>query len=293
MSAFDLKPEWLVYLQTIAEEKSIRAAAEKLYLTEQTLRYNLKALEDLLQVSLLIPADQGLMLTSQGQALLENGNVFLGRLARIQQRLQALSQTRPEFRLAVAYAYPSESLADMLVGMYQRFSGLQLSLELESPREIEKRVYQGMFQVGLITLDVVHPKLSFVKGPISPGVYVKHSHLPVEPLYLLPKVWRYNTHPNVVYPDEVAAYPVRYLGRIPMIQSLCLLGAGIGYLPRLNVQHLLDQGILVETSGPPLDYSLHTHLLYRDLEQLSPPARYFVEALQAAWKQTGTEPKSV
>lgn len=290
MSAFDIKPEWLTYLQAVAEERGIRPAAERLYLTEQALRYNLKALEDLLQVPLLSHADQGLVLTAQGEALLDNGNLFLSRLHQTQQRLQALSQTRPEFRLAVAYAFPCESLDQILVSMYQRFPGLQIILQLESPREIEKWVFQGIFHLGLITVNVVHPRLNFLKGPVSPGIYVKHASLPVAPLYLLPKVWRYNTHPNVVYPDEIEAYPVRYLGRIAMIQSLCLLGAGIGYLPRLHVQSLLNQGILVETSGPPLEYSLHNHLLYRDLDQLSPPARFFLDQLQSVWQQDSSSP---
>ena len=287
MSAFDIKPEWLLYLQTVATEKSIRSAAEKLYLTEQALRYNLKALEDLLQTPLLLHSEQGLILSSQGQALVANGARFLRRLDQTRQRMQALSQTRPEFRLAVAYAYPCETLATILTEMYQRFPGLQLSVHLDSPREIEKQVFQGMFQTGLITWDPVHPRLTYVKGPVSPGIYVQRVSLPVEPFYLLPKVWRYSTHPPLVYPDEIAAYPVRYLGRIDMIQALCLLGAGIGFLPRAQVQPLLANGVLVETSGPLLDFSLHAHLLYRDYEQLSPPAQFFVERLQASWAEQG------
>lgn len=283
MSAFDIKPEWLVYLQTVAREKHMRSAAEKLYLTEQTLRYNLKALEDALQVPLLRSTDQGLGLTSQGQALLDSGQVFLSRLEAVQNRIQALSEIRPELRLAVAYAFPSEALADLLAELYQRFPGLQLTLELGSPRELEKLVAQGMYQLGLLTVDGVHPRLQYVKGPESPGIYVRHASLPVEPLYLLPQIWRYNTYPSVDYPPEVAAYPVRYLGRIPLIRSLCLLGAGIGYLPRLHVQGLLEAGLLVETGGPPLDYSLHTHLAFRDAEHLHPPARYFCERLQQIW----------
>ena len=284
MNAFDIKPEWLVYLRTVAQEKSIRTAAEKLYLTEQTLRYNLKGLEDMLQAALLVSGESGLELTSQGHALLANGGAFLDQLGRTRQKLAALSMERPEFRLAVSYSYACEPLGPLLQAMYRQFNGLQMSLQLDTPREIEKQVFLGVHQVGLITWAPTHPRMTVIKGPVSPGVYVRRSQAPVAPVYLLPKIWRYSKYQDLVYPDEVENYPVRYLGRIAMIRALCLQGAGIGYLPRAHIQSELEAGILVETLGPPLEFSLLEHLVIRDLEHLSAPARWFVDQMRQRWK---------
>ena len=152
----------------------------------------------------------------------------------------------------------------------------------------EKQLFLGMHHIGLITWPPAHSRLSAIEGPVSPGVYVRRSQGTVAEVYLLPKIWRYSKQQEVItYPDEVAAFPVRYLGRIGMIRALVELGAGIGYLPQAHVQPLLDRGELVLTSGPPLEFSLYPHSLMRDREHLSEPARYFVDRLQAEWGEEG------
>lgn len=284
MKAFEFKPEWLEYLQTVARTGSIRLAAEALYLTEHSLRYNFKQLEQFMQSKLFEKTAQGLELSPAGQRLLNNSQDFSRSLAKLEQGLQVLAENRMELKLGISSAYPSELLKPVFIRMRQVFPQLQLQVQIQIPVEIEKRVSLGAYDLGLITWAPNNSQLVSLTGPSWPGVFVRRRQGPVAENYFLPPAWRYFSQEPIDYPAQLAQLKVRYIGGTSLILNLCLEGAGIGYLPLSHVRQALKQGQLDLTAGPELDFSLIETLLVKDFDNLSKPAAYFIEQIQAHWQ---------
>lgn len=283
MKTFDLKPEWLLYLHKVAETGSLRRAAQDLFMTEHSLRYNLKALEKFLQTSLLETGPQGLELTERGQALLADGMRLWERLKCLEERLEDMANSRMELRLGLSQAFPSERVKNILSLVQHQAPKLQVLLNVHTPRELEKRMSFAEYELGLTTS--VSPNTSFqcLKGPAWPGVYVcKSSAVPQE--YFVPPPWPFWGTEPMEYPATLSPYRMRYIGSMAIIRTLVLEGAGIGYLPLTNVWGDLAQGTLTQTQGPELPFQLEEFLLAKDFENLSPPAAYFVHYLKGNWQ---------
>lgn len=285
MRAFSLKPEWLYYLQVVAETRSVRVAAEKLFLTEASLRYNLKSLEEHFETPLLQQAGPGLSLTVAGTALLAESSKLLAGLNQVQQGLERFRRSPDEFSLWVPHGYAHEALVPVLTALFKRFPQLQIRIQEATSLDVEKAVLAGHTEIGLSSNPPGQLGLEALSGPIHPGIYVRRTLEPVIQVYLLPVNWQYTAHEFLVYPPGLERYPVRYLGRSSVIRSLCLQGSGIGYLPELYVRAQLKAKQLVQTEGPVMDFVLHPHLLSLPQAHLSEPARFFKEAVQALWAQ--------
>lgn len=284
MKAFELKPEWFEALQAVADSGSVREAAAALYLTEQSLRYQLKALEKHVQKPLFIQAKTGLQLNPEVAGLLSLGRDFGQRLARVQHRLQTLAGSQQRLRIGATTAYPLGDLTDLFANLRAGFPSLQLTLGLHNPRELERRLSQGDLELGLMTWEPDNPHLIGARGPVWPGLFVKAADRQVPERFFLPPAWRFFHHKPVNYPQELAHYATHYIGGMSQIHALVLAGAGIGYLPRSQVRADLAAGRLQPCAGPPLSFSVSEFLLARDLDKLSEPAAQFVAGLRAHWQ---------
>ena len=87
-------PDWrlLRYFSIIAEEASMRRAAERLFMTQPPLSRHMKRLEEMLGVTLFTRHSKGLTLTSQGQAVLRIVRPVLQAQDAASKSLQALGQ---------------------------------------------------------------------------------------------------------------------------------------------------------------------------------------------------------
>jgi DNA-binding transcriptional LysR family regulator len=78
--------DW-VLLKTIAEERNITRAAEKLYISQPAITYRVRLLEREFAAKLLIRTPNGVILTPQGEHLLNYAKEMLLLLAKTKERL--------------------------------------------------------------------------------------------------------------------------------------------------------------------------------------------------------------
>ena len=88
-------PDWrlLRYFSIIAEEGSMRRAAERLFMTQPPLSRHMKRLEETLGVALFTRHSKGLTLTSQGQAVLCIARPVLDEQDAASKKLRSLGQS--------------------------------------------------------------------------------------------------------------------------------------------------------------------------------------------------------
>lgn len=286
MKAFELKTEWFTCLDKVLETGSIRLAAQSLYMSEQSLRYNLKALAKFLGRSLFDDSATALTLHPDVSTLFDQGLRFNHSLEQMQGHLLDLACEGHEFRVAISQAYPCLQLNPLLVEIRQLFPRLQIAFNLHHLRELERRIGYGEYDVGLTTWEPEIPHLAWRKGPTWSGIFVKCAQGRVPERYFIPPAWRFFYQHPFRYPAVLANYPVLFIGDTAQILDLCLEGKGIGFVPRCDVEEALQEGILIQTTGPELDCAVTEYLVAKDFAKLTAPAKLFVQLLEARWQQT-------
>ena len=176
-------PDWrlLRYFSIIAEEASMRRAAERLFMTQPPLSRHMKRLEEMLGVTLFTRHSKGLTLTSQGQAVLRIVRPVLQAQDAAGKSLLVLGQRTAKAGAAIAIglstAFEQGVFAGFVQHMQAQWHGPVQFVRHSSP-QLARAVRQGRLGAALVALPLDAPGLR-----VSPLPYA-------EPLLAaLPESW--------------------------------------------------------------------------------------------------------
>ena len=176
-------PDWrlLRYFSIIAEEASMRRAAERLFMTQPPLSRHMKHLEEMLGVTLFTRHSKGLTLTSQGQAVLRIVRPVLQAQDAASKSLQALGQRAAKadapLAIGLSTAFEQGVFAGFVQHMQAQWHGPVQFVRHSSP-QLARAVRQGKLDAALVALPLDAPGLR-----VSPLPYA-------EPLLAaLPTAW--------------------------------------------------------------------------------------------------------
>lgn len=177
------KPDWrlLRYFSIIAEEASMRRAAERLFMTQPPLSRHMKRLEEMLGVTLFTRHSKGLTLTSQGQAVLRIVRPVLQAQDAAGKSLLALGQRTAKagapIAIGLSTAFEQGVFAGFVQHMQAQWHGPVQFVRHSSP-QLARAVRQGRLDAALVALPLDAPGLR-----VSPLPYA-------EPLLAaLPESW--------------------------------------------------------------------------------------------------------
>ena len=177
------KPDWrlLRYFSIIAEEASMRRAAERLFMTQPPLSRHMKRLEEMLGVTLFTRHSKGLTLTSQGQAVLRIVRPVLQAQDAAGKSLLALGQRTAKagapLAIGLSTAFEQGVFASFVRHMQAQWHGPVQFVRHSSP-QLARAVRQGRLDAALVALPLDAPGLR-----VSPLPYA-------EPLLAaLPESW--------------------------------------------------------------------------------------------------------
>ena len=177
------KPDWrlLRYFSIIAEEASMRRAAERLFMTQPPLSRHMKHLEEMLGVTLFTRHSKGLTLTSQGQAVLRIVRPVLEAQDAAGKSLLALGQRAAKagapLAIGLSTAFEQGVFAGFVQHLQAQWHGPVQFVRHSSP-QLARAVRQGRLDAALVALPLDTPGLR-----VSPLPYA-------EPLLAaLPESW--------------------------------------------------------------------------------------------------------
>lgn len=165
-------PDWrlLRYFSIIADEGSMRRAAERLCMTQPPLSRHMKRLEEMLGVTLFTRHSKGLTLTSQGQDVLRIARPVLAAQDAAGKRLRAMGQrvlrAGAPLALGLSTAFEQGTFAGFVRYMEEHWHGPVRFVRQSSP-QLARAVRQGRLNAALVALPLDAPGLCVSSLPYA------------------------------------------------------------------------------------------------------------------------------
>jgi LysR family transcriptional regulator, low CO2-responsive transcriptional regulator len=150
----------LIVFYFVANEQSITAAAEKLYLTQPTVTYHIRALERNVGLKLLDVKRQKVSLTQAGAGLYKYVSEIYQQMTGAEKYLENLKET--SLRVGVSTTF-STCLTGAVSAFEKEHPHVKLVIKSSSSFEIAEAVYESDIDLGIVVnTDYGNPKLKTV-----------------------------------------------------------------------------------------------------------------------------------
>ena len=151
-----LSPQDVLYFQTIAQTKNLRAAAETLHVTQPALSHSLRRLESACDTALFERTSKGLKLTAKGARLLEESKVALRTwMSLLEDRSE--SSAPEQIRIGMHASVATYFAADFLARAQKDVPRLGLDLVHALSRDLTRMVIDGELEAAIVMNPVRSP----------------------------------------------------------------------------------------------------------------------------------------
>lgn len=138
-------------IKILAEEKNMRKAAERLFLTQPALSQRLQTIEKEWGEQLFIRSQKGLTPTPAGELVIQYAHETIARKEEIFEKLHALnSKVHGTLKIACASIVGQNWLPKVLKDFVTQYPDAKISLITGWSSEIVKALYEGEAQVGIV-----------------------------------------------------------------------------------------------------------------------------------------------
>ncbi|WP_426452676.1 LysR family transcriptional regulator [Paenibacillus sp. S-38] len=287
--------EWYrIFLHT-ARQLNLTKAAQELHITQPSVSYALKQLEEALGLTLFHRLPKGVELTEEGRALLGYVEQSFAVLDSAQKHLQNLKQlSEGEIRIGASDSLIKHLLLPQLNAFHKDYPGIRIRLSHGRTPDITRRLKEGEIDCALVHMPMDDPQLNirtlavledcFVVGE----AYQAHAERPLtaKELAELPLILLSPGSSTRVFVEQwfaargLTVKPDIELGSIDLLAEFAKLGYGAAFISRSFVQEELRDGKLRELRlEDPLPARSIGFAVRRD-RKLSAAAEGFVRMLQ-------------
>lgn len=279
-------------LATIAEEKNISRAAERLCISQPALSYRLRAIEEEFETKAFVRTPKGVSLTAQGEQMVAYAREMILALQKARERLAGHGgKVAGPLRIGSSAVFANHELPRLLAGFLQRHPGVDVHLRTGVSRAVLEMLDREACTVGIVRGD--HPWTE-VKHPLREEGICLLSHRPLE-LEQLPDAPRitYGTDPSLqALLDDWWREHFSRPPKAPMVvdtMDTCrrMVAHGLGYalLPDIGLDEIeqlrpVYKRFLHWQDGDPV--LRRTWLFCKESSLELPPVRAFVEHLLEA-----------
>jgi len=134
----------------VAELQSFTKAARQLYMSQPAVSFQIKALEEDLQVSLFQRGDKRVILTEAGRLLYPEAKQMLRHYHKIKAGLDDLKGLKTGHLVVGAGTIPGEYLLPLLIGGFkEKYPGIQISLKVAGSGQVGRWVQEREIDMGI------------------------------------------------------------------------------------------------------------------------------------------------
>lgn len=245
---------------TVAERRSVSAAAAVLYVTQPALTTRIKKLERELGIELFVRTPRGMRLTAEGRAFRPHAQRALQSLAEGRELLRERREGRVGELLVGAAPAISTYVLPLVLGRFQEsFPNVHLIVRTGHSEEVLEMVLREQVQIGLVR-DLPHPAVVSIPLYEDEIVLVVHpghrfaeqasiavEELGSERLILFDRTSSYFVLTSAFFREAgVVPRGVMELDNVDATKKMVEHGLGIAFLPYTAVRGELAAGTLRE-----------------------------------------------
>lgn len=165
----------------VAELQSFTKAARQLYMSQPAVSFQIKALEEDLEVMLFKRGDKKMVLTDAGQLLYREAKQMFRHYQKIKAGLDDLKGLKTGHLIVGAGTIPGEYLLPLLIGDFKKkYPGIQITLKVSGSGQVERWVREREIDLGITGILVegqeiecrpwLQDELSLIVPPLHPWV---------------------------------------------------------------------------------------------------------------------------
>ncbi|PLR75833.1 LysR family transcriptional regulator [Bacillus sp. V3-13] len=138
-------------LSVLAQEKNMRKAAERLFVSQPALSQRLQNIEKEWEVKLFIRSQKGLTLTPAGEHVIQFANEVIAKEEKVRESIHALnSEVSGTLKIAVASIVGQNWLPLVLKKFVSRYPQVKISLITGWSSEMSRALYDDQAHIGII-----------------------------------------------------------------------------------------------------------------------------------------------
>lgn len=287
--------EWYrIFLHT-AQCRNLTKAAQQLHITQPSVSYAIKQMEEALGLKLFHRQSKGVELTEEGSALLQYVEQSFAMLDSGQKHLHNLKQLHEgEIRIGASDSLIKHLLLPQLNAFHQAYPGIRIRLSHGKTPEITQHLIEGEIDCGVLHMPIQEPKLHIQPLAVLEDCFVVGEayqelagrSLTTEELAALPLILLSPGSSTRIFIEQWFADKGRLvkpdieLGSVDLLVEFARLGYGAAFISRSFVHEELLRGKLFELRLiDPLPPRSICFAVRRDMK-LSVAADSFVELLR-------------
>lgn len=256
-----INTEWYRIFLHAAEFSNLTKAAQMLHMTQPSVSYAIKQLEDGLGVKLFDRLPKGVRLTQDGEALLLHVRQAFDEFEAAERSMkQRLQMHEGILRIGANGAIIKQFLLPILDAFHERYPGIRIQLLQERTDLILDRLKKGTLDIGCVYLPLPYEEIELVESQASPYCAVvgkafadwSREIISVEQLASLPLLMLSSGSSTRSFIEEwfrlqgASAEADFELNSLDMLAEFTERGYGVSFLPRAYIEPRLSDGTLVE-----------------------------------------------
>ncbi|MGI6014832.1 MAG: LysR family transcriptional regulator [Oscillospiraceae bacterium] len=142
--------DWLI-LQTLSLDKNVTNAAQKLHMTQAALTYRIKNLEREFSCQFFLRTSKGLLLTNQGEIIIEYAKEMLKDYREVTNKLVSMdSNLRGTLHIAVSPAYSKYKLPDILAAFRKKYPNVDIYIRTHNSTHSVELLKRDDVQIAIV-----------------------------------------------------------------------------------------------------------------------------------------------
>ena len=250
MSVFSSKGlRELLYIKTLAQEKTISKAAEKLYIAQPSLSHFLKEFEARLGYTLFRRSSRGLVPTEAGKCIIDASVEILDRWDQALNHLYELGRNK-RYTFAIPSFRGRFILAPFLAAAGQKYPNVEITVTEMLTCEMLPAFLEGKIQAGFIVgIKPQHEDIEIVLvvGPSDPILKKAHEHngrrwiepqdLNGQTMILLPPGHSLHTYcMELLKNNGITPKKIQYINNITTSFQMSTSGSGFSFMPAMFLE---------------------------------------------------------
>jgi DNA-binding transcriptional LysR family regulator len=144
----------------VSQLRSFNAAADKLNVTQPTVSYRIRELEEQLGVSLFVRQKRQLVLTSEGEALKPYAESMIAIARDIESNIKTRNTRLPTLRVGVIDSFAAVCLPALLDELDNRFAGARIAATVDTSHKLADQLSEGLLDIAVLSTPPPHDNVA-------------------------------------------------------------------------------------------------------------------------------------